>query len=402
MERLLSERARNSTSSAIRDLLRLTAQPHILSMAGGLPAAELFPVAGLRAIADEILGDPRAAEAALQYGPTEGTDELRGLVGEGAGELRGLVGEGAGEPMLITTGSQQGLDLLARTLLDAGDVVVVESPTYLGALQALRGQAPNIVPIDADEDGLDTARLAELLAAGLRPKLCYVVPNFSNPSGATLRLERRRHLATLADRYGFMVIEDDPYGALRFRGSFMDPVGAFGANVVTLGSASKTLAPGLRVGWLRAPKWLLAPLVRQKQAADLQTSSFAQAVVARALQAPWYPAHLASLRVAYRERADAMCAALARHQDVLSPTRAPHGGMFAWVRLHDGVDATALLPGALAAGVAYVPGAAFSLGSDHASMVRLSFAGLERARLDVAIDRLASVVAGRTRHAAFA
>ncbi len=382
MQALLSERARGSTSSTIRDLLRLTGQPHILSLAGGLPAPELFPVDELGAIAAQLFATEAAARAALQYGPSEGCDELRAMVAPGADPAN----------VLITTGSQQALDLLARTLVDRDDIVVVESPSYLGALQAMRAEKPHIVPIEQDGEGLDTTRLEAFLAGGLRPKLVYVVPNFSNPSGATLSCERRRHLAALADRYGFLVIEDDPYGELRHRDAPIESIRAYGANVVTLGSTSKILAPGLRVGWAVLPAWLMAPMVRAKQAADLHTSSLSQAIVAEALRAPWFARHLAGLRAAYAARAQALCDAVDANDDVLVVTRRPTGGMFAWAQLRGHVDASALLPRALAGGVAYVPGAAFAEQADFLDRVRLSFATLTVSELSEAVTRLAAIV----------
>lgn len=399
MEHLLSERARLTTSSAIRDLLRLTAAPHVLSMAGGLPAAELFPVDELRAITAQVLDDPGTARDALQYGPTEGSDELRAVL---ASRAR-ATGVHDGRDVLVTTGSQQGLDLLARVLVDREDVVVVESPTYLGALQALRGSVPNLVAVPGDHAGIDTAHLEALLRRGMRPKLCYVVANFSNPAGATLSLERRVHLAALADRYGFVVVEDDPYGALRHRGRALPPVASFGEHVVTLGSTSKTLAPGLRVGWVQAPAAIHAALVRAKQATDLHTSSLSQVIAARALVAPWFDAHVARSCDAYAARSAALLDALAAHGTVFAPVARPEGGLFAWAELRAPVDTTVLLTEALAGGVAYVPGAAFDPGSGHRSHVRLSFATLPPERLGEAVDRLARVAeraARSTRHAA--
>lgn len=397
MEHLLAERARHATSSAIRDLLRLTAAPHVRSMAGGLPAPELFPVDELRAVTDAVLAEPATARDALQYGPTEGTDELRAVIA-----ARAAVHGPDARDVLVTTGSQQALDLVARVLVDREDVVVVESPTYLGALQALRGGLPNVVPVPGDHDGLDTAHLEALLRRGMRPKLCYVVPNFSNPAGATLSLERRIHLAALADRYGFVVVEDDPYGELRHRGVALAPVAAFGEHVITLGSTSKTLAPGLRVGWVQAPAVLHTALVRAKQATDLHTSSLSQAVVARALVAPWFGAHVARACVAYAARAGALLDALGAHPDVFAPVARPDGGLFAWAELREPIDTAALLPDALAAGVAYVPGAAFDPQAGHRSHLRLSFATLPPTQLPDAVDRLAAVAARAARRAVFA
>lgn len=398
MEHLLSERARGATSSAIRDLLRLTAAPGVLSLAGGLPAPELFPVGALRGIADEILADPASAADALQYGPTEGTDELRAHLTAQA-RRDGVAHD---REVLVTSGSQQGLDLLARTLLDREDVVVVESPSYLGALQAFRGHGPNIVPVDADADGLDPDHLADLLARGLRPKLCYVVPNFSNPSGATMPEGRRARLAQLAARHGFLVVEDDPYGALRHRGTPLAPIAAHGDHVVSLGSTSKTLAPGLRVGWVHAPAWLHGALVKAKQAADLHTSSFAQAIVARALVADWYPAHVAQAAATYARRAEVLADALAGRPDVFAPVARPDGGLFLWAECRGDIDTAAALPRAIERGVAYVPGTAFSAQARYRSHVRLSFATRAPAELEHAADRLAGVLARRARQAAVA
>ena len=398
MEHLLSERARGATSSAIRDLLRLTAAPGVLSLAGGLPAPELFPVHELRAIADAILTNPMTAVDALQYGPTEGTDELRAHLRVQA-RRDGVTHD---REVLVTSGSQQGLDLLARTLVDREDVVIVESPSYLGALQALRAYGPNIVPVEADADGLDPDHLADLLARGVRPKLCYVVPNFSNPSGATMPEARRARLAQLAARYGFLVVEDDPYGALRHRGTPPAPIGSHGDHVVSLGSTSKTLAPGLRVGWVHAPAWLHGALVKAKQTADLHTSSFAQAIVARALVADWYPAHVARAAATYARRADVLADALAARPDVFAPVARPDGGLFLWAECRGDVDTTAALPRALARGVAYVPGGAFSAQARYRSHVRLSFATLAPDELAAAADRLAAVLARGVRQAAVA
>jgi 2-aminoadipate transaminase len=385
MEHLLPRRAREATSSAIRDLLRVAARPDLLSLAGGLPAAELFPVDELRAVALELLSAAPGARAVLQYGPTEGSDDLRAQLG--------ATYDVPDSQVLVTTGSQQALDLLARTLVDPGDVVVVESPAYLGALQAWRGAGAQLVAIRGDAHGMDVDELAARLARGLRPKLCSVVPNFSNPSGATLAPERRRALARLADRYGFVVVEDDPYRELRFHGEPLPPVRSFGARVVTLGSASKTLAPGLRVGWAVLPPALVGPFVKQKQAADLHTSTLAQAIVASALRAPWYAGQLARLRDEYGRRARALGDALVARPGTFVPPDRPAGGMFVWVALRDrGADTSGLLAQSIAHGVAYVPGAAFDPAGAPSHRMRLSFATLPPAELEAAVARLEHAV----------
>jgi 2-aminoadipate transaminase len=322
--------------------------------------------------------------AALQYGPTEGDDELRALAAA-------RLGAAVAADVLVTTGSQQGLDLVARALVDPGDVVVVEAPSYLGALQALRTCEPAFVDVPLDRDGLCTDVLEERLVAGLRPKLLYTVPNFQNPSGTTLALGRRVHLAALADRYGFVVVEDDPYGVLRFRGDPLPPIRSFGENVVSLGTASKLLAPGLRVGWLAAPAWLLGPLVRLKQAADLHTSTLAQRIVADVLaDAPFLAAHVEHVGALYRERCDALVDAVDGLVDVVRPD----GGMFLWGRMHDGdLDTTALLAIAVERGVAFVPGPAFHVAGQGTDALRLSFSTLTPAELREAATRLGDAVA---------
>ena len=384
MEHQLSRRAAGATSSVIRDLLRLVERPGVLSLAGGLPAPEGFPVERLRLAAERALaGGGRYGVAALQYGPTEGDDELRALAAARLGSARQ-------EDVLVTTGSQQGLDLVARALVDPGDVVVVEAPSYLGALQAFRTCEPVFVDIPIDGDGLRTDELEQRLAAGLRPKLLYTVPNFQNPSGATLSLGRRVHLAALADRYGFVVVEDDPYGVLRFRGEPLPAIRSCGENVVSLGTASKLLAPGLRVAWLAAPAWLAGPLVRLKQAADLHTSTLAQRIVADVLaDEEFVAAHIERVAAIYRGRCDALATAIGGIVDVIRPD----GGMFLWGRLRaSDIDTTALLSAAVDQGVAFVPGTAFHVDGRGTDSLRLSFATLAPAELVEAATRLGAAI----------
>ena len=380
MERLLSRRVTTTTSSVIRNLLCLTEQPHVLSLAGGLPAPESFPLARLAEAAQRVMAEPQT----WQYGPTEGLAELRDWVGEELGVPAGRT--------VVTTGSQQGLDLVVRALVDAGDVVVVEAPAYVGALQALAANGADLRAIEADADGLRTDLLAGVLAQGLRPKAVYVVTNFQNPSGATMSRDRRGELAGLSDRYGFVVIEDDPYGALRFRGEALPPVAAFGGTVVQLGSASKLLSPGLRVGWAVLPEWLVGPVVRLKQSADLHTSTVAQRLAFDVLSdRAFMAAHVVSLGALYQARATALAAALADSTGGLLHFDAPDGGMFLWCQA-PGIDTTALLDAAVAAGVAYVPGGAFYVDGSGIDRLRLSFATLAPAALGEAAQRLGAVI----------
>ena len=376
---LLAARAAGLRSSAIRDLLALTASADVLSLAGGLPAIETLPGDDVAAaVAEELAAD----RGALQYGPTEGEPALRRWIADV--EL-----EGAGaERVLVTHGSQQALRLLVEALVEPGDVVVVERPSYLGMLQALATSGAEVVDVAADADGMIVDELGALLAAGLRPKLCYLAPTFQNPSGSVLPDHRRVVLGELASRHGFVVIDDDPYRALGF-----EPVPHrlrdFVADdwAITLGSFSKTLAPGLRVGWVHLPAWLVAPMARLKQAADLHTTTIGQRVVRRLVTQPgWLDSAVAQRRILYGTRAAAAVAALARHLPDVDVTR-PRGGMFVWLDL--GIDTEVLLQSCLDEGVAFVPGSAFDHRLRPSTHGRVCFATLDAPELDEAARRMA-------------
>jgi 2-aminoadipate transaminase len=380
----LARRAGRLVSSQIRDLLRLAEQPGIASLAGGLPDGDTFAVDRLTLASERALRvRGRYGATALQYAPTEGLSPLRELVASG-----GAAHPALGDPAttIVTTGSQQGLDLIARVLVDPGDTVVVEDPVYLGARQALLAAGARLVGTTVDDGGLDVDALAERLRAGLRPRLVYIVPHFQNPTGATLAPARRARVAELATRYGFVVVEDDPYAALGFDGRRHDPIGALAPDhVVTLGSASKVLAPGLRIGWLRAPSWLCPAIVLAKQSADLHTPAFNQLIVLDVLgDEPFLRGHLARLRAAYAEKAAALHEAVAGSVECTPPA----GGMFLWGTTP--CDTTRAFASAVAAGVAYVPGAAFAVGDTraHARSLRLSYATLPPDELRGAGERL--------------
>jgi 2-aminoadipate transaminase len=390
----LSLRASTARSSMIRDLLHVLEQPHVLSLAGGLPAAEAMPAERLRLALDRALDEQgRYGPAALQYGPTEGAHALRELIAATAHEhdTRTTV-----DGVITTTGSQQALDLLARVLLDPGDVVVVEHPAYLGSLQVLTAAGARIVEVQSDADGMRTDALEQLLCDGLRPKLCTVVPNFQNPTGSTLSHERRVHLAALADHYGFVVVEDDPYRALRFRGDDVAPVRANSDLAVTLGSSSKVLAPGLRVGWLAGPPELVRHVVRAKQSVDLHTPMLNQLAVADVLRdRSFLTQHVRRLRALYSLRCEALTTALAAVFGEHIEIEAPEGGFFVWARL-PGTDTAALLPLALDEGVAFVPGAEFTTRTGElGDRMRLSFASLDGEGLAEAATRMAAAYSRR-------
>lgn len=378
MHPLLSQRARTQTTSAIRDLLEQAKRPGMISLAGGLPDPTLFPADQLATLAAECIRSD--ADAVLQYGLTAGRVELREHI------VATTPAAAAIDEVVVTTGSQQALHLLSLVLLDPGDTVVVGDPDYLGALQAFRGAGASLAAVPIDADGLDTDALASRLADGLRPAFVYVVPHFHNPTGVTLSAPRRAALLDLADRYGFLVVFDDPYRELGVDGAPAEPPPHSAA--VHLRSISKVLAPGLRVGWMIAPTWLATAVEQAKQAADLHTSSLSQTLAHAAITAGWFPTHVEGLRAATRAKRDVLLDSITAAFGDRLATTVPTGGMFVWATFTDGTDTTALLPKALDHGVAFVPGAAFGVDADHHASLRLSWATGTPPQLAEAIDRL--------------
>jgi 2-aminoadipate transaminase len=385
----LSARAASLRSSDVRELLRAAQQAQVISLAGGLPAAELFDVEGLRAATRAALEE--APTAALQYGLTEGQPALRAAL-EARERAAGL--SLAGRSLLVTTGSQQALDMVARLLLDEGDVVVVQRPGYLAALQTFTLAGARCVGLDEDEEGARVEDL-ETMAFPRKPKLVYLVTPFANPSGASLSLRRREWLLRWAARHEVLVLEDDPYGVLRTEGHEPPGLAALAQDIAgarawcgRTSTLSKAVAPGLRLGWLVLPQPLAEAAARVKQAMDLHTPSFTQEVAARYLDSGRLEPHLARVRAAYRERRRALCAALQEAFGAALEFREPEGGMFVWARFTDGTDTRALLPRALAAGMAFVPGDAFYAEAAPRDRLRLSFTTETPARLREGVARL--------------
>lgn len=378
-------------SSPVRDLLALVDRPDVISFAGGLPARELFDVEGVRyAFLRALSGADRASN--LQYAPTEGNLRLRERV---ADRLTSRGVPTTPPDLLITSGSQQALTLAATALLDPGAVVAVENPTYLAALQGFRLAGARIVPVASDDEGVDPAAFLDTVREH-RPSLLYLVPTFANPTGRTMSLPRRQAIVDIAAAHGVWVVEDDPYGELRYDGTAVPPMAGLDAAadcVLHLGSFSKIGAPGLRLGWVRAPGSVMRSLVVAKQAADLHSSTIDQAAAAIYLDTADLDLHIARLRNTYRQRRDAMLAAL----PVVLPAGArwnePEGGMFVWVTLPTGVDAAAMLPSALDRRVAFVPGAAFYVSTPDLSTLRLSFTTHAPAVIEEGLSRLGEVVA---------
>ena len=393
-------RTHGMTSSAIRELLKLIEDPEVISFAGGLPAPEVFPVAQVEAATQRVLAEHPAT--ALQYGPTEGYLPLRDLLVRHMARY-GIVVTPAN--VLITSGAQQALDLVGKLFVNSGDHLLTEEPTYLGALQAFSAYQAQYVTVPIDDEGMCTDRLEGALRAG--PKFLYVLPNFQNPGGVTLSLERRWQLVELASHYGVPIVEDDPYGQLRYEGKHLPPLVKIDAEhhgsarrgrpyrggVIYLGSLSKTLAPGLRLGWIVAPEEVVARLVQMKQGMDLHTSTFSQMVAYEVARGGFLDRHVRRIREVYGARRNAMLAALERHFPPGVRWTHPQGGLFLWATLPVGCDAAELLQEALKEKVAFVPGASFHPNGGGRNTLRLNFSYARPEVIEEGIRRLGGVVA---------
>jgi 2-aminoadipate transaminase len=385
----LARRTARMNPSVIREILKLTERPGIVSLAGGLPSPDTFPVEAMRIAADRVLRDsPREA---LQYAASEGYAPLREWV---AGELAAQGLHVCAAQVLITTGSQQGLDLVAKALIDPGSRVAVESPTYLGALQAFMPCEPEFTPIECDGDGPVPEALRRD-ATGAR--FLYVVPNFQNPSGRSIGAARREEIARTAEAIGLPLVEDNPYGELWFEAPPPAPIAArWREGTIYLGSFSKVLAPGLRLGYVVAPDAVFAKLLQAKQAADLHTPGFNQRLVYEVIRDGFLRQHVPTIRARYKAQRDAMQAALVAHLATSGPHACrwtvPGGGMFFWLELPPGVDAEVLLPRAVERGVAFVPGAPFFAGAARANTLRLSFVTVAPEAIERGVRALAAAL----------
>ncbi|MCR4471348.1 PLP-dependent aminotransferase family protein [Burkholderia sp. SCN-KJ] len=381
----ISERAKRLTSSAIREILKVTEDPSVISFAGGIPAPQTFPVTLMQEAAAKILAD--APQAALQYAPTEGYRPLREWIAECHGVHPDCV--------LITTGSQQGLDLLAKVLIDPGKRVLVENPSYLGALQAFSLFEPEFVPVECDAHGIVTDALQKDRIAGAR--FLYTMPNFQNPTGRRMPEARRRDLMRAMAAENVVVVEDDPYGELSYDGKRLPSLLSIAPeHVVYLGSFSKIVSPGLRVGYAIAPRPLMMKLVQAKQASDLHTSGFTQRIIHDVVQTGFLAAHVDRIRALYLAQRNVMLDALERHCRSGLDWNVPDGGMFFWARTQYGIDTTKLLEATLApasgAKVAFVPGAPFFAGAPDVATLRLSFVTVPPARIEEGVAQLAQAL----------
>lgn len=377
-------------SSAIRDLLKLTQQPDVISFAGGLPAPELFPVEEIREASDYVL--KHKGQFALQYSTTEGYRLLRRFLAKRMTQKGMVVDE---DEVLITGGSQQGLDLLGRLFLEEGDWIVSAQPTYVGAIQAFSAYGTNFHTIPLDEEGL-RVELVEEATKKDNPKFIYVIPTFQNPGGVTLSLERRKKLVEFARNYQVPIVEDDPYSELRYEGEDLPSLKALGGEVVILlGTFSKIVSPGMRLAWVAGQQEVIEKLIKLKQGADLHTNTFTQYILHQFLKGGGLDKHIKTLRQEYGQRRRVMLEALQANFPPQVKWTSPQGGLFLWVELPSGVDATALLPEAVKEKVAYVPGSAFYPNGGGENTLRLNFSNASPQLIREGMKRLAKVFAAK-------
>jgi len=390
---LFASRTKVMKSSAMRDLMAVTARPEVISLAGGLPDTSTFPPDTFAAVAQRIAAESCAK--ALQYGPTEGLEETKECIAEV------MAAEGMRvdlEDMLVTTGGQQVLDLVTKTLIDPGDVVIAEGPTYPGAVPVFSAYQADVVQIDMDADGMRVDLLEETLDTlgreGRRPKFVYTVPSFQNPAGVTMSQPRRRRLVELAHEHELLVLEDNPYGLLRYEGDPPPPLLSLdgGVYVMYLGTFSKILSPGIRLGWVVAPPPVLEKINLGKQATDLCTSTLSQLMVQAYFAEVRWRDYVDSLTDIYRGRRDTMLDALADHFPPQADWTRPSGGLFIWATLPDFIDTTDLLARALQDNVAFVPGEAAFLDGRGRNAMRLNFSGSDEGSIREGIRRIGEVI----------
>lgn len=392
-----AQRTQRMESSAIRELLKLTAQPDIISFAGGLPAPDVFPLEEFKRASEVVLTE--VGPQALQYHATEGYMPLREMISRHTNRYNIKV---TAENILITSGSQQALDLLGKILINPGDRILVEEPTYLGAIQAWDSYGVEYVTVPMDSEGMRTDALEAALRTG--PKFIYALPNFQNPTGVTMSLQRRRDLVRLANQYGVPIIEDDPYGQLRYEGEHLPSLvvldgqihkpdnGLYTGNVIYLSTFSKTLAPGLRLAWVVAPTIVIGKLVQAKQGADLHTSTYNQMIAYEVGHQNFLDEHVILIREVYGRRKNVMLAALERNFPKEVTWTRPEGGLFLWIIMPEGFKGKEILEQAIAEKVAFVPGQYFFPKGGGENTMRLNFSNASEAMIEEGIARLGRVL----------
>lgn len=384
-----AKRMEGIRASEIRELLKLTQQPDIISFAGGLPAPESFPIDEFVKIGKEVLEN--SGSQALQYGPTEGYGPLREAIAE---RMTKVKVDAKPEDILVTSGSQQGLDFAAKIFINPGDIIVCESPTYLGAINAFRAYEPKFIEVSTDKDGMDMEELEEVLENNENVKFIYVIPDFQNPSGKTWSIERRKKLVDLANKYNIAIIEDNPYGELRFEGEILPAVKHYDTEgrVAFLGTFSKILCPGLRLGWVVAEPEFLNKFILVKQGADLQSSTISQMEAAKFFELYNIDEHIQNIIDLYRVRRDLMMKTIEEEFPEGVSYTYPEGGLFTWVVLPEYMNARELALKALEQKVAYVPGGSFYPNGGNENTFRLNYSNMDEERIVEGIKRLGKVI----------
>ncbi|RJQ43848.1 MAG: PLP-dependent aminotransferase family protein [Anaerolineaceae bacterium] len=391
-----AQRTQRMKGSAIRELLKFTEEPDVISFAGGMPAPEAFPIKEFTDACMQVL--EKQSSQALQYGSTDGYYPLRDMIAQQS-KRYGI--EVTPENILITSGSQQALDLLGKIFINPGDHIVVENPTYVGAMQAWNAYGAEYIPVPFDEEGMITSELEKSLRSS--PKFIYVLPNFQNPTGVTLSFERRLQLIELSEKYGVPIIEDDPYGQLRFEGENLPAIevldsqtraqdGCYSGNVIYTSTFSKTLSPGIRLAWVIAPPEVIQKMIMAKQGTDLHTATFNQMVAYEVGKDGYINEHVKFIRKIYRERRDVMLDTLEEHMPEGVKWTHPQGGLFLWLTLPECVDSRELLAEALKLKVAFVPGDSFFPNGGHPNTMRLNFSYPTSEKINEGISRLAKAI----------
>ena len=384
-----AKRMDNMKASEIRELLKLTQKPEVISFAGGLPAPELFPIEEMKKAATKVLSEKGAA--ALQYGPTEGYNPLREKILKRMAKVKV---NATIDNILITSGSQQGLDFAARVFINPGDVIICESPTYLGAINAFKACEPRFVEVPTDDNGMILEELEKALKENPNAKFIYVIPDFQNPTGKTWSIERRKGLVELANKYNVAVIEDNPYGELRFEGEILPALKHFDTEgrVIFLGTFSKILTPGLRLGWICADQEVLSKFIMVKQGADLQSGTSAQMEVDQLLEDYDVEEHIKKIIEVYKRRKDLMIKTMEEEFPEGVTWTDPEGGLFTWVVLPEHLNARELAVKALEKNVAYVPGGAFFPNGGHENTFRVNYSNMSEERIVEGVKRLGEVL----------
>lgn len=384
-----AKRMEKIKASEIRELLKLTQKPEIISFAGGLPAPELFPVEKMKKISNMVLSENGAK--ALQYGPTEGFEPLREQIVK---RMKALDIDAKSDDILVTNGSQQGLDFTARIFFNEGDVVLCESPSYLGAINAFKAYGPKFIEVPTDSEGMKMDELEKILENNDNVKVIYVIPDFQNPTGRTWAVDRRKKLVELANKHNVAIVEDNPYGELRFEGEMPPSIKSLDTEgrVIFLGTFSKTMCPGLRLGWVCADEEVLNKYILVKQGADLQASTISQMEMAKFLEEYSIEEHIDTIKEVYGRRRDLMLKTMeAEFPEGVTFTR-PEGGLFTWVEMPEHINARELAVKALAKNVAFVPGGSFFPNGGNENTLRLNYSNMDEERIVIGITRLAEAI----------